>query len=62
MAFVVAIPAKAQSSFDQFKQQQNAKFAQFKENKQAEFDAFRMQVNEPYAELMKQKWEVKMVF
>lgn len=46
-----------QSSFDQFKKQQNDKFNQFKEDKQAEYDAFRKRVNEEYAETLRKAWK-----
>ena len=46
-----------QSAFDKYKQQQNDKFNQFKEDQQAEYDAYRKRINEAYAEFMRQKWE-----
>lgn len=56
---LAALQMMAQTtSFDQFKQQQNAKWDKFKTDKQEEFDAFRKQVNEQYAEFMRRKWEV----
>ena len=59
LVLLVALPMMAQTtSFDQFKQQQNAKWDKFKTDKQEEFDAFRKQVNEQYAEFMRRKWEV----
>jgi len=47
---------RAQSSFDEFRRQQNAKFEKFKSDKQAEFDAFRKRVNEQYADFMREPW------
>ena len=47
----------AQTSFDEFKQQQQHGFNQFKQDKQSEYDAFRKKMNEEYAEFMRQTWE-----
>ena len=55
---VFALPLAAQTtSFDKFKQQQDAKFDKFVTDKQADYDAFRQRANEQYADFMRQAWK-----
>lgn len=54
---MLMLPAFAQQdSYEQFRQQQLAKFKQAKNDQQSQYDAFRKQVNEQYAEFMRQAW------
>lgn len=54
---VLALPMVAQTSFDDFRKQQQEEYNAFKKKKQAEYDAFRKQVNDEYAEFMRQAWK-----
>lgn len=55
--FAMPLITVAQTSFDEFKQQQQHGFNQFKQDKQSEYDAFRKKANDEYAEFMRQAWE-----
>lgn len=58
LALVFALPIAAQTtSFDKFKQQQDAKFDKFKTDSQAEWDAYRKKMNDAFADFMRQAWE-----
>lgn len=57
LAILFALPMVAQTSFDEFRKQQQADFNKFKKDSQEEFDAFRKKMNEEYAEFMRQAWE-----
>ena len=52
-----ALPIVAQTSFDEFRKQQQADFDKFKKDSQEEYDAFRKKMNEEYAEFMRQAWK-----
>lgn len=46
-----------ETSFDEFRKQQQAEYDKFKKDSQAEYDAFRKKMNDEYAEFMRQTWE-----
>ena len=46
----------AQTSFEEYQRQKNAKFQTFKDQKQQDFDAYRREKNARYAEFLKKKW------
>lgn len=52
----MVMPMKAQTSFEEYKQQKDAKFQDYKDQKQKDFDAYRREKNVRYAEFLRQKW------
>ncbi len=52
----MVMPMKAQTSFEEYKQQKDAKFQGYKDQKQKDFDAYRREKNVRYAEFLRQKW------
>ena len=57
IALTCTLTAVAQTSFDDFRKQQQADFDKFKKDSQEEYDAFRKRMNDEYAEFMRQAWK-----
>lgn len=55
-AMVLSLPLFAQTSFEEYKKQQNTKFQNYKTQQQKEYDEYRQQKNAAYAEYLRQKW------
>ena len=48
----------AQTTFDDFKKEADARFTAFKEKKDKEFQSFRDEQNAKFAEFLRQKWDL----